>query len=552
MSTKQRIFIPTYVSSVDYQPARVQPRILFYNGLKPCEPYFIASGSQTLGSNDAIEAFPYFDNYSGANTTTASLSLLFFNEEAPYGQTPTASLYTQYWEDYVELLYNPRTRVLNASAIIPLAEYFKMELNDIVEFRGNYYHLRAINDYNLKNGECDIQLLGPILAQAVGSGQVTPSTTTTTIAPCQYNELVVDCSGTTTSTSTTTAASTTTTTAGPCNLVIDYLIVGAGGEGWSGGGGAGQFITGSTTFTTNQNLPIVAARITTGTTPHLQVSGSNSTFLGLSAMGGGNGGSPSTAGPGGNVIIGWVGASGGGSRTIGGTGLFGFNGGNGAPEDTKAGGGGGAAAVGQPATGGQGATGGIGGIGKQWLDNVYYAGGGRGEDTFTIVSGSSPAAGGGGQWNIGPSGPGMVKIRYAGTPIATGGTITQSGGFTFHTFIGTSVNLVSEFVFDCGVPTTTTTAAPTTTTTTTTSATTTTTTSGTTTTTCSPDCRINVRVRMVNGSGSVRWTTCCGGVGRSGIIPSGASYTIRDCIVNGSQYSVGSGILDTVNNGSPC
>jgi hypothetical protein len=38
-----------------------------------------------------------------------------------------------------------------------------MELNDIVEWRGNYYHLRAINDYNLSNGECKLQLLGPIL-----------------------------------------------------------------------------------------------------------------------------------------------------------------------------------------------------------------------------------------------------------------------------------------------------------------------------------------------------------------------------------------------------
>jgi hypothetical protein len=163
MSTKQRIFIPTYISSVDYQPARVQPRILFYNGLKDCEPYFIASGSAALGSNDAFEAFPYFDNYSGQVTETGSLSLLFFNEEAPYGVTPTGSLYTEYWEDYVELLYNPRTRLINTSAIIPVAEYFNIELNDIISFRGNYYHLRAINDYNLKTGECNIQLLGPIL-----------------------------------------------------------------------------------------------------------------------------------------------------------------------------------------------------------------------------------------------------------------------------------------------------------------------------------------------------------------------------------------------------
>jgi hypothetical protein len=159
MATRQKIFIPTYISSVTYAPGRVQPRILFYNGLKPCEEYYIASGSQP----QVQEAFPYFDNYSGQQTDQTSLSLLFNNEEAVYGETPSGSLYSQYWESYVNLLYNPRTRLLNASAIIPLADYFRMELNDIVDFRGNQYHLRAINDYNLNTGECQIQLLGPIL-----------------------------------------------------------------------------------------------------------------------------------------------------------------------------------------------------------------------------------------------------------------------------------------------------------------------------------------------------------------------------------------------------
>jgi hypothetical protein len=46
--------------------------------------------------------------------------------------------------------------------IIPLAAYFDMELNDLVEFRGNTYHLRALNNYNLNTGEVDIQLLGPV------------------------------------------------------------------------------------------------------------------------------------------------------------------------------------------------------------------------------------------------------------------------------------------------------------------------------------------------------------------------------------------------------
>lgn len=161
----ESIYIPTYIGSVDYAPARVQPRILFYNSTKQCEPYYITSGSTAV----EFGRFPYFDNYSGTESTTGSLSLLMFNESAAYGVPPTASLYNQYWEDYVSLLYNPRTRLLNISAVIPLAAYFDMELNDLVQFRGNTYHLRAINEYNLNTGECKIQLLGPVSETVFGA-----------------------------------------------------------------------------------------------------------------------------------------------------------------------------------------------------------------------------------------------------------------------------------------------------------------------------------------------------------------------------------------------
>ena len=169
------IYIPTYINSPEYTPARVQPRLLFYNGMVDCESYYIESGSTTVGGT-AFEqtAFPYFDNYNvvtGSFPTVNSKSLLFYNEEAVYGEVPTDSLYSNYWSKYVNLLYNPRTRLMNASAIIPLADYFKMELNDIVEFRGNDYHLRAINDYNLSTGECSIQLLGPILESSLNVNQ---------------------------------------------------------------------------------------------------------------------------------------------------------------------------------------------------------------------------------------------------------------------------------------------------------------------------------------------------------------------------------------------
>jgi len=218
MSQVIPLYLPTYISSIDYQPARVLPRLLFYNGQVDCQSWYVEGFlNSTTSSVYGYEqnTFPYFDNYnvvSGSFPTTDSLSLLFNNETSPYGAIPTANLYTDYWETYIQLLYNPYTRLLNCSAIIPLADYFQMNLNDIVEFRGNYYHLRAINDYNLQNGECSLQLLGPIIPDSLSGilfpcnfdfsvTGLTTTTTTTTAAP--------------TTTTTTTAAPTTTTTAGP-------------------------------------------------------------------------------------------------------------------------------------------------------------------------------------------------------------------------------------------------------------------------------------------------------------------------------------------------
>lgn len=174
MSQLIQIKIPTYINSPTYAPARVLPRLLFYNGTVECETYYIEGYDNPANTASIasypLNAFPYFDNYNvvtGSFPTTGSASLLFNNESPAYGSAPTASLYTEYWENYISLLYNPKTRILNCSAIIPLADYFKMSLNDIVNFRGNYWHLRAINDYSLKTGECSLQLLGPVIPDAL-------------------------------------------------------------------------------------------------------------------------------------------------------------------------------------------------------------------------------------------------------------------------------------------------------------------------------------------------------------------------------------------------
>jgi hypothetical protein len=174
------MWVPYYIADAQYTPARVLPRLLYYNGLVNASPYWIQgyydSTKATVQSNRQTK-YPYFDVYStGSLNGTSSVypqldskSLLFNNEQAVWGTTPTASLVSEYYDKYLALLYNPRTRLVDATAVIPLADYFNIELNDIAEFRGNYYHLRAINDYNLTTGECNVQLLGPIISDTISS-----------------------------------------------------------------------------------------------------------------------------------------------------------------------------------------------------------------------------------------------------------------------------------------------------------------------------------------------------------------------------------------------
>ena len=173
---KQKMFIPTFIANAAFQPAQVLPRMFFYNGKLETTNYEL-NNRTSISSNviETTDVYPYFDHYSVVSgseiPTTDSDSLLFFNEAASLGTTPINSVYSEYWSKYITLLYDPKTRLIECSGIIPFADYVELELNDIVFFRGNHYHLRAINQYNLKTGECQLQLLGPIIDDALDNQQ---------------------------------------------------------------------------------------------------------------------------------------------------------------------------------------------------------------------------------------------------------------------------------------------------------------------------------------------------------------------------------------------
>ena len=240
--------------------------------------------------------------------------------------------------------------------------------------------------------------------------------------------------------------------------VYDVLVIGGGGGNGGyggGGGGAGGLITFSTTQLPGGVSTVIIGNGGLGTSGFggSGAPGQNSIFNTFIAIGGGAGGVAPTTGGSGGGGNGWSSGVSGAAGTLG----QGNAGGNGITGDAGAGGGG-AGSVGQSNpnsnTGGSGGSGSfvsafaaIGGSPAGWFagggggnGNIIGGTGGIGGGGNASAGGVANTGGGAGAGSNQRGGTGIVAIRYSGGPIALGGEITQSAGFTYHVFrtVGTS------------------------------------------------------------------------------------------------------------------
>lgn len=249
--------------------------------------------------------------------------------------------------------------------------------------------------------------------------------------------------------------------------VFELLVVAGGGGGGSNRGGGGG--AGGLQYFSNFTPTLGSSAVIVGNGGAVDINGQNSVFTTLTSIGGGAGGTYN-----GNGSAGGSGGGGGGTETTraGGIGTVGQgnNGGIGTlGNQYVGGGGGGAGAAGLDAISAAGAGGSgsyiasfaaIGGSPSGWFagggggGNSYGAprglggigGGGAGSQGGQVsTTASINTGGGGGGSSVGggagtAGGSGIVAIRYNGAPMAVGGEITQSGGFTYHVFrtVGTS------------------------------------------------------------------------------------------------------------------
>jgi hypothetical protein len=207
---------------------------------------------------------------------------------------------------------------------------------------------------------------------------------------------------------------------------IQYLVVAGGGgaiASRASGGGAGGYISTSAIATATSYAVTIGAGGPSGGYSNT-TNGSNSSFNGSTAIGGGRGVGADSGGP----YSGGSGGSGGGGCSQGGGGSGGSgtpgqgNAGGGsadAPSYYGSGGGGGAGSAGHSGTANGG--GGAGGSGAQWLDGNYYAGGGGGSSNSGPVG--SGGTGGGGNAGTGAGFSGTVNTGGGG-----GGGRSSSGG----------------------------------------------------------------------------------------------------------------------------
>jgi len=240
---------------------------------------------------------------------------------------------------------------------------------------------------------------------------------------------------------------------------VEVLVVAGGGGGGvcygGGGGGGGVLYNNAYPVTPGSGITVTVGG---GGTRQVNTSGnggngSNSVFGNMTALGGGYGGG-NCGNAGGSGGSGGGGSSNGSSRTAGGSGTP-VQGRDGEYSIVAGGGGGGGAgAAGFQRSGGDGLPFNISGSVK------YYAGGGTaggsgdlpggkggggmgGTAVTTDRANGTNGLGGGGGGSIisgstgvsGLGGSGTVIVRYPGPQKASGGdTITESGGYTIHTF----------------------------------------------------------------------------------------------------------------------
>ena len=154
-------------SSIDKElkPYIGAPMIFYSPNTKDISSYpigFLDESGQTPNPADPVEQINFIANVNSDTITSVTRMLTFgLNIEPYHEQAFNETLYSGYWENYVNNLYSVSRRVYSFRAILPLEVMCKLKMNDRLVWNGYRFIINQIQ-VNLRTRVANLELLNDV------------------------------------------------------------------------------------------------------------------------------------------------------------------------------------------------------------------------------------------------------------------------------------------------------------------------------------------------------------------------------------------------------
>ncbi len=173
-----------YTVDKKLEPVKTEPIMFYRNGYVSTPSLTIQPGTFVKSFHTATE-----DNLRNSQITN---SLNFGSDNSTYFPFPIdKSLYFNFWKNYVEDIYNPKTRVLNIKCKFPSYLLHNLELNDKFIISQNKYKI-ATAKINLIDGKGEIELFTDYSLQLDSVTDIIPVTVDRTDITVDSDQYTVD------------------------------------------------------------------------------------------------------------------------------------------------------------------------------------------------------------------------------------------------------------------------------------------------------------------------------------------------------------------------
>lgn len=149
---KTELNIPVFMD-LDSKPVQQDYTLFYYGGkqtLTSADYYYFDGTQQTQ--------LPLMTSYSAYPTASSSYSNAFGLELSLSGNAPVNTMYLMYWSEYLSRMYSTQSRVVKMTAVLPVGEWLKLQLNDTIAISSNYYKLQSV-EYDMLTEIAKLELV---------------------------------------------------------------------------------------------------------------------------------------------------------------------------------------------------------------------------------------------------------------------------------------------------------------------------------------------------------------------------------------------------------